>query len=161
MRLALRIVIGLLAIAATVAAFRYGIPPKQGPATASIWWFPVAFPLFMLFGDPLIGMFFGLLQFPAMAGMVIYGLGRWPAKRVLLVAVISYLTAVALCAGVMWLIERIARQRKSAFESRTSVCCLAEERRVDGLHGRLALVEGDDDADLDLAGGDHVDVDAR
>jgi len=31
---------------------------------------------------------------------------------------------------------------------------------VDGFHGGFALVQVDDDADLDLAGGDHVDVDA-
>ena len=117
MRLWLRVSIGLLAIAATYAAFRYGLPPKRGPATASIWWFPVAFPLFMLFEEPLLGMFFALIQFPVMAGMMIYAVGKWPLKRVLPVALISYLTAVALCAGVMKLIDLNAQQRKSASDS--------------------------------------------
>ena len=117
MRLWLRVSIGLLAIAATYATFRYGLPPKRGPATASIWWFPVAFPLFMLFEEPLLGMFFALIQFPVMAGMMIYAVGKWPLKRVLQVALISYLTAVALCAGVMKLIDLNAQQRKSASDS--------------------------------------------
>lgn len=125
MRLWLRVSIGLLAIAATYAAFRYGLPPKRGPATASIWWFPVAFPLFMLFGEPLLGMFFGLVQFPAMAGVMIYAVGKWPLKRVLLVALISYLTAVALCAGVVKLTDLIAQQRKSAFDSPPGMSYLA------------------------------------
>ncbi len=106
----LKIAVWLLAIVATVAAFRYGLPPKHGPATNSIWWFPIAFPLFLLLGDPTVGMVLALCQFPALAALMVYGLGKWPMQRVVVVSCIAYLSAVALCAGIMKLIEMIARR---------------------------------------------------
>lgn len=106
----LRVAICLFAITATIAAFRYGLPPKEGPAFSSVWWFPIAYPLFLLIGDPMLGLLLGLLQFPALAAMMIYGLRRWPVKRVFWVTFISYMSALAICVCVTKLIELVARR---------------------------------------------------
>lgn len=89
--------IWLMAFVAALAGFRYGLPPKEGPVTETIWWFPFAFPIFVgLQGPVLIGMCLALLQFPALAAAMTFGLRKWPVKWVLLSALALYLGAVAL-----------------------------------------------------------------
>lgn len=91
--------IWVLAIVATIAGFRYGLPPKEGPVTATIWWFPFAFLLYLVIpGRELAGLFLVLLQFPVIATMITVGLRKWPVSRVIISSIAAYLGAVAVCA---------------------------------------------------------------
>ncbi len=93
------VMLWLLAIAATVVGFRYGLPPKEGPATATIWWFPFAFLLYWVIpGRELTGLFLVVLQFPAIAAIITLSMRKWPLKRIVLFAVGGYFVAVAICA---------------------------------------------------------------
>jgi len=97
----LTLVIWILAIGATVAGFRYGLPPKEGPVTATICWFPFAFLFYLVIpGRELVGLFLVLLQFPVIATMMTVGLRKWPVSRVTGLAIAVYLGAVAVCTVV-------------------------------------------------------------
>lgn len=98
----LSMVVWILAIGATVAGLRYGLPPKEGLAMATIWWFPFALLLYpVLPGDELAGLFLVLLQFPLFAALMTFGFRKWPASRVIAVALVMYLTGVVVCVAVL------------------------------------------------------------
>ena len=96
------VVVWSLAVAATVAGLRYGLPPKEGPATATIWWFPFALLVYLVVpGRELVGLFLVLLQFPVIATLMTLGFRKWSASRVIAWAVAIYLTGVIVCAAVV------------------------------------------------------------
>jgi hypothetical protein len=98
----LTLVIWILAIGATIAGFRYGLPPKEGPVTATIWWFPFAFLFYLVIpGREVVGLFLVLLQFPVIATMMTVALRKWSVDRVISLAIAAYLGAVAMCAVVV------------------------------------------------------------
>jgi len=98
----LTLVVWVLAIAATIAGFRYGLPPKEGPVTATIWWFPFAFIFYLVIpGRELAGLFLVLLQFPVIATIITVALRKWPVNRVIISAIAAYLGAVSVCAAVV------------------------------------------------------------
>jgi hypothetical protein len=89
----------LLAVAATLVGLRYGLPPKEGPVTATMWWFPFAFMLYLVLpGRELTGLLLVALQFPILAGVMTWTWRRHSLKRVALVAAVVYLAAVGVCA---------------------------------------------------------------
>jgi hypothetical protein len=92
------LVVWVLAIGATFGGVYYGLPPKEGPVTTTIWWFPIALLLYPVVpGRELGGLLLVLIQFPMIATLMTLGFRKWPVNRVVVCAIVSYLAAVVAC----------------------------------------------------------------